>query len=144
MRDFTKISPRIWQLRSFQALTPRVRLQYLYLYGGPHQNSAGCSYISDSHACSDLRYKLKEYLANNQMLSDCDLLQCDVETSEVLITDWFKINPPMNEKHKVGTLKFIHAVSSPELRAISLEALEYAWNEKAGRFLSRHAPVRRM
>ena len=37
----------------------------------------------------------------------------------MLIEDWFKFNFPMNDKHRIGTLKCIADISARELRELS-------------------------
>jgi hypothetical protein len=130
MRDFTKISPRVWYLKEFQVLAAREKLQYLFLYSGPHQNSSGCSYIRPAHASADLDCKVAEYLRVNDKLASCELIRVDVETSEVMILDWFKFNVPMNEKHRTGTLRQIESIASNELRTLSREAMDMAWSSR--------------
>jgi hypothetical protein len=131
MREFTKLSPRIWHSKGFQALSHREQLQYLFLYGGPHQNSSGCFYVSAAHASADLKCKTADYLRTNLKLVSCELIRFDEDTSEVMIEEWFRSNAPMNDRHRVGTLKLIGNIASNELRALSLERLESAWLARA-------------
>lgn len=45
-------------------------------------------------------------------------MSCDDETSEVFVRRWFKHNPPMNDKHALGTRFIIDRIESDSLREI--------------------------
>jgi hypothetical protein len=133
MREFTKLSPTIWTSKVFQALTVRERNQFLYLLAGPNQTSAGCCRVPESYACGDLGCKPIDYRNINVRLQDVQLIEFDTETSEVLITGWFKDNPPMNDKHRKGTQKEIDRIQSDQLRSASQAAFDEAWAKYVAR-----------
>jgi hypothetical protein len=45
-------------------------------------------------------------------LTNAGLVSCDDETSEVFVRRWFKHNPPMNDKHALGTRFIIDRIES--------------------------------
>lgn len=103
MRDYSKISPALWQSSRFNGL-PSDDGRYLYLYflTCSHQNSAGCYRLPDGYACSDLRWQPDRYTSARDQLEAADLIRFDAATSVVMITRWFKHNPPMSESHLTG------------------------------------------
>ena len=59
MRDYSKISPALWQSARFNDLpSDDGRYLYLYLLTSSHQTSAGCYQLPDGYSCSDLRWPL--------------------------------------------------------------------------------------
>ena len=70
---------------------------------------------------------MADYFSINEKLVALQLIHIDPETSEVFIDGWFKDNPPMNEKHRKGTLKEIERISSPILQIAATEALDEEW-----------------
>lgn len=138
MRDFSKISPAVWQSLRFNNLpSDGERLLYLYLLTSSHQTSAGCYQLPDGYACSDLKWQLERYQAARQVLVDADLIRFDPENGVVMITRWFKHNPPMNEKHSIGIERMLKRLPSDKIRDAAQAALDEAWQsietEKASR-----------
>jgi hypothetical protein len=129
MREFSKVSPTIWQSKNFKSLSAREALLFLYLSTGPLQTSGGCYCLNAHYACADLKIKFADYLAMTEKLSSLQMIRVDHETSEVMIEGWFRDNPPMNENHRKGTLKEIERINSEELRRLSLAALDHEWNK---------------
>ena len=124
MRDFSKVSPAVWHSQRFNSLpSDDGRYLYLYLLTSSHQTSAGCYQLPDGYACSDLQWPLKRYTAARQQLVEADLIRFDSETGVVLITRWFKHNPPMSESHLTGIERVLERISSDSLREAAQEAL---------------------
>jgi hypothetical protein len=137
MRDFSKVSPTLWQSSRFMDLpSDEGRLLYLYLYlyllTCPHQNSAGCFWLPDGYACNDVGWEAKRYESARQTLIDADLIQFDEANQAVLIERWFKHNPPMNKSHAMGIEKVLVRCTSPELQQDCHDALMEAWAAKTG------------
>ncbi len=135
MREFTKVAPTIWRTKSFQALRSKDRDQFMYLFTGPNQTSAGCCHINPLYACADLNIKAAEYHLANDRLAAAGLIRIDRDTDEVFIQDWYKTNPPMNEKHKKGINKEITRIQSVELRDHCQTQLDISWNSLRARHL---------
>ncbi len=124
MRDFSKISPAIWQSNRFKNL-PSDDGRYLHLYflTSRHQTSAGCYQLPDGYACTDLRWTPKRYATARNELIDAGLICFDPESSVLMITGWFKHNPPMNPSHSQGIASLLDALPSDEICNAALEAL---------------------
>jgi hypothetical protein len=128
MREFAKVSPGIWQARLFRELaTDQERLLYLYLMTCGQQSSAGCCLLPPGYACADLGWNLEVYMRAREALVQAGLAAYDAVTHEVLIVDWFALNAPQNEKHKIGTARLIAKIQSPALREQAEAALDAAW-----------------
>ena len=100
MRSFSKISPDLWDSERFTGLpSDDGRYLYLYLLTCRHQTSAGAYKLPDGYAATDLRWTSERYLTARELLVEADLIRFDAQTSVVMITRWFKHNPPMNADH---------------------------------------------
>ena len=128
MRDFSKVSPAVWQSHRFNSLpADDGRYLYLYLLTSSHQNSAGCYWLPDAYASADLRWPPTRYAAARQLLVEADLIRFDGDASVVLITRWFRHNPPMSESHLTGIERVLERISSNSLREAAQEALQKSW-----------------
>jgi hypothetical protein len=100
MRGYSKISPALWDSERFTSLpSDDGRYLYLYLLTSRHQTSAGAYRLPDGYASTDLRWTEERYAEARKLLVDADLIRFDSQTSVVMITRWFKHNPPMNASH---------------------------------------------
>ncbi len=125
MRDYSKISPALWQSARFNNLpSDDGRYLYLYLLTSSHQTSAGCYQLPDGYAFSDLQWPLERYEAARQQLVEADLICFNSETSVVMITRWFKHNPPMSKSHLTGIERVLERIPSDPLREAAQEALQ--------------------
>ena len=128
MRDFSKVSPAVWQSARFNDLpSDDGRYLYLYLLTCQHQTSAGCYRLPDGYACADLRWSPDRLAKARQQLIAADLILFDAECSVVMITRWFKHNPPMNESHLIGIERVIERLPSEMICDAALQALEESW-----------------
>jgi len=128
MRDFSKISPAVWDSERFMSLkSDDSKFLYLYLLSCRHQNSAGVFHLKAAYAAADLRWTLERYEAARLNLVQADLLHFDEETSEVLVLRWFKHNPPMNDSHYKGVIKVIQRIESEAFQLEAFEALQEAY-----------------
>ena len=125
MRDFSKVSPKIWRNRDFRAL-PSLgsQLLFLYLMTSEHQNSAGCFRLPDGYAVHDLGCRPDEYAERLQEIEASGLALIDRETSEVFICGWFDMNAAMNDKHALRITRAIADIESATLRG----AVQSAFN----------------
>jgi hypothetical protein len=128
MREFSKISPAVWQSARFNNL-PSLEGRYLYLYllTSRHQTSAGCYQLPDGYACTDLGWPIERYTDARRELSEAGLIGFDPEASVVMITRWFKHNPPMSASHLTGIERILERLASDEIRMAAQEALRESW-----------------
>jgi hypothetical protein len=113
MRDFSKVSPRLWQSDRFNSLaSDDARLVFLYLLTNAHQTSAGAYRLPDAYAAADLRWPVERYQCARSELASAGLIKQDSLASVVMITRWFQINPPMNEKHLKGIRHILERLPS--------------------------------
>jgi hypothetical protein len=134
MREFSKVSPQIWESKRFRSLADdSARVAYLYLLSNGHQTSAGCYRLPPAYACADMGWEAAKYDAALQALLDAQLVDVDRETSEVFVPRWFKHNPPTNEKHAQGTTRLVEKIQSDRLRELASQELEEAlkkWGQR--------------
>ena len=127
MREFSKISPAVWGSERFNNLeSDEARYLYLFLLTCEHQTSAGVFRLKDAYATADLRWPMERYLAARKLLVEADLVKFDLTSGYVLITRWFKHNPPMNESHLKGVARVIHKMPCEQLKQEALGALQEA------------------
>jgi hypothetical protein len=128
MRDYSKVSPVLWQSQRFNSLpSDEGRYLYLYLLTNEHQNSAGCYRLRDGTACDDLQWPKDRFCRARAELVDADLIQFDPEFSVVRVMRWFKHNPPMNAKHLTGIERVLERLPSQTIAESALEALQASW-----------------
>jgi hypothetical protein len=128
MREFSKVSPAVWQSKRFTSLpSDDGRFLYIYMLTSSHQTSAGCYCLPEGYACSDLGWEPKRYRAARKQLIDADLIHFDDETDFVMITRWFKHNPPTSESHLIGIERLLERIPSDSLRDAAHEGLREAW-----------------
>ncbi|CAD7044735.1 hypothetical protein REJC140_03860 [Pseudorhizobium endolithicum] len=125
-REFSKISPAVWRSKTFQSVPDDERLLHLYLLTCEHQNSAGSFRLPDGYACADLGWDLQRYVSARSCLEQAELIAFDDETEEVFIQKWFVHNPPMNQKHALGTQRVIERIESDRIREMVEEQFEAA------------------
>ena len=112
MRDYAKISTRIWTSRKFQAVDDAARLLYLYLHTCQHANSVGCFVLKDLYACADLEWDKKAYRKAIESLSIAGLVGIDRVEPVVRLVGFFKFSPFTNPKHAQGAINI--ALSLPD------------------------------
>jgi hypothetical protein len=113
VRDFTKVSPKLWNSAPFDQLDDASRLLYFYFFTSPHQNLAGCCHLPDGYACTDLRWAADRYQKVRECLLKAQMIRFDTQTSEMLILRWFDVNPPMNADHHKGIVRQIEKMLRP-------------------------------
>ena len=128
MRDFSKISPALWQSKRFNTLpSDDGRYLYLYLLTSGHQPSAGAYRLPDGYATNDLHWELSRYLKARHELAVADLILFDETESVVMITRWFKHNPPMSESHFIGIGRMLERLPSQMIWEAASQAANEAW-----------------
>lgn len=129
MREFSKISPAVWQSQRFNSLpSDDGRYLYLYLLTNEHQNSAGAYRLRDGTACDDLQWDRERYIAARQQLIDADMVRFDPEAFVIMVTRWFKHNPPMNADHLTGIIRTLERLPSETIVNDATEAVTEAWD----------------
>lgn len=125
MREFSKVSPALWQSDRFNGLpSDDGRYLYVYLLTNEHQTSAGCYRLPDGYACSDLRWPRDRYATARTQLVAADLIKFDASAQVIMVTRWFKHNPPMNEDHHTGIVRILERLPSETIANAALQALE--------------------
>jgi hypothetical protein len=81
----------------------------------------------DGYACADLNWTLKRYGDARGQLIKAELICFDPAHSVVLITRWFKHNPPASEDHVTGIERLLERLPSEELAQMAMEALTESW-----------------
>ena len=125
MREFSKISPAVWRSKRFFTLpSDDAKFAYLYLLTCEHQNSAGAFRLPTGYAVEDLGWTPERFLAAIEGLTNAGMVLRDEETAEMVIANWFKHNPPMNPKHRIGIVQTLERLESADLHETALERLE--------------------
>lgn len=124
MRKFSKLVPQVWLARRTRDLARETHYFYLYLLTSPHQTSGGCCQLPDPHAIAESRLDENELSLARDVLIKNRFVIYDPKTEEYFIIDWFKDNPPMNEKHRVGLVSQINMIVSKRVRGAALSELE--------------------
>ncbi len=141
MREYSKVSPNVWQSERFNNLpSDDGRLLYLYLLTCSHQNSAGTYRLPDGYACVDLRWKPERYHNARAELVAADLIAFDDLASVVMICRWFRHNPPMSEKHLIGIERALERLPSESIAQHALEAAQEAWEAKQAERAAKNPP----
>ena len=125
MRDFSKVSPSLWHSERFNNLaSDDARFAYLYLLTCEHQTSAGCYRLPDAYAAADLRWPIDRYQHARSELASAGLINFDTVASVMMITRWFRFNPPMNEKHLKGIRHILERLPSEQIWAKATAELD--------------------
>jgi hypothetical protein len=133
MREFTKVSPTIWNSERFRTLPDDARLLQIYFITSGHQNACGCFALPDGYAITDLLLPLERYQAARSALTNATMVLFDQATSEILVCKWFRHNPPMNPSHRKSIVAAIERIASQELRAAAWQGLTDAEAEARAR-----------
>jgi hypothetical protein len=127
MRNFSLVSPRLWNSQRFIGLpSDNARLLYLYLLTCRHQTSIGAYHLPDAYACADLGWDLERYLSSREELVRADLIAFDPEVGVIAVRRWFKHNPISNEKHRMGALRLIRELESQSIADVVMSDYETA------------------
>ena len=125
MRDFSKISPTLWHSERFNGLAhDDARYTYLYLLTSEHQTSAGCYRLPDAYAAADLPWPVERYRKARDELVKAELIRFDAIASVLMVTRWFRFNPPMNEKHLIGVRHILERLPSETIWADATAELD--------------------
>lgn len=123
MRTFAQIPLSLWGQASFIALPDDARLALLYIWAGPHSESAGVSVLKDGYACVDLAWPADRWVKAREALDQAGLIARDQETETILAYDYFRANKPANSRHLTAIKNQIASVECPRLRELAEAAL---------------------
>ena len=87
--------------------------------------------LPDGYAATDLGWPPERYVNARELLVQADLIRFDTQTSVVMITRWFKHNPPMNESHLKsieGELERLPSLTLAEAAHHDLEIIQESLN----------------
>jgi hypothetical protein len=125
MRDFNKVSPSVWDSSRFRSLPDDdARYVYVYLLTSKHQNSAGAFGLPRGYALVDLGWEGKRFDKARDALVASGMIDFDAATEEYRICRWFRHNPPMNAKHRIGIVSSIERLESDVIQEAALSELE--------------------
>jgi hypothetical protein len=120
MRDYSKVSPKLWRSPRFRALQDDdARYLYVYLLSCEHQTSAGCFRLPDAYAAADLRWTDEKLDASRKSLVHGAMIAHDAATEEYFVLRWFRHNPPTNGKHLKGVQRIISELDSDCVREVA-------------------------
>lgn len=120
MRDYSKISPKVWRSARFRSLTTeQAKNFYLFALSCDHQSSAGCFRLPDAYAAADLNWSQEQLEAARAMVIAAELIVHDPATEEYFVLRWFKHNPAHNPKHRKGVERIISELDSDIVREIA-------------------------
>jgi hypothetical protein len=125
-RDFSKISPAMWRSARFAGLCDRGKIAFVYFCTNAHVTSAGVYELPDGYACADLKWEPDAYETIRKEVMEAGMIDFDPAHGVLLIERWFKHNPPMNDKHALGTTRLIANIESDRLREKATSAFEEA------------------
>jgi len=133
MRDFSKVSPKLWRSPRFRSLASAdAKLLYVFALTCEHQSSAGCCRIPDSYAAADLGWTIQRLVEARSALIAAELLVHDPATEEYFVPRWYRHNPPTNTKHRIGIERLISELDSDHVReAAEIEFTEFQVTAKA-------------
>lgn len=118
MRDYSKVSPKLWRSRRFSQLPDDARMFYMFLLTCEHQTSAGCLRLPEAYAAADLNWQ-PERLGGARAPLIPEMIAYDGATDEYFILRWFRHNPPTNSKHLKGVKRLISEVDSDTVREVA-------------------------
>lgn len=125
MREFGKISARIWRSKKFRALPDDLsQLVYIYLQTCAHGNSAGCFHISPVMIASEMKQEPAQIDAALDRCAEVGLIRRFEEEDLVQIVAFFDHNAPSSRPQLAGPVKILAAL--PECEAVSCAQIELA------------------
>ncbi|MEA3533224.1 hypothetical protein [Rhizobium sp. CC-YZS058] len=134
MREFSKVSPKVWRNKQFRALpTNDAQLVFLYFLTCDHQNSAGSYCVPDGYAAADLNWTITRYVEARNLVVQAGLIVFDEDTDELFISGWFSKNPSMNPKHARSIEAAIAKIDSGVVREAAEEGFQRSEELKEAR-----------
>ena len=94
--------------------------------------------MPDGYAVDDLRWELSRYVKARQELACADLILLDETESVLMITRWFKHNPPMSESHFIGICRLLERLPSQMIWEAASQAAKEVWEEVQAKKLAKY------
>lgn len=117
-RDFTKVSPTIWESKQFLSLEHSAALLYFYYLTGPHQNSSGTYRIPDGYVGVDLGWDIEMVAKARHALIVGELIAYDEEQKLIYLRGWYVQNKPSGNDHKAAIARILENVTSSAIEAV--------------------------
>lgn len=125
MRDYSKVSPSLWASERFHSVgSDDARYVYLYMLTCEHQTSAGAYRLPDAYAAADLRWPIGRYQKARAELVNTGLIRFDASAAVLMVTRWFRFNPPMNPSHLKGIRHVLDRLPSQTIRVDATAELD--------------------
>lgn len=124
MREFSKVSPKLWRSQRFRNLGANEKLFYIFLLTSDHQTSAGCFRLPDQYVAADIGFDQEQVKACRNGLVAAELIAHDEQTEEYYILRWFHHNAPTNSNHMQGVQRLIDELESDFVAQVATEELE--------------------
>jgi hypothetical protein len=134
MREFSKVSPKVWRDKKFRNLTSiDAQLAFLFFLTCDHQNSAGSYRVPDGYAAEDLGWTIPRYVEARNLVVNAGLVVFDIDTAELFISGWFDTNPSMNPKHARSIRGAIAKIESDMIREAAEDDFQRSEEAKEAR-----------
>jgi len=107
MAKYRKIDTRIWHDEKFKTLSQDSKFMFFYLLTSIHSSPWGAYVIDDLYIQADIGFtpqKIKlcwKEIVSNKLANRCE------KTNLVCFRNWFKYNPPVNQKTAIACLRGI-------------------------------------
>jgi len=132
MREFSKVSPRIWESSKFEKLSDKDKLLYFYIITNHHNNSCGCYRLPYGYIVDDLGWEKKSVQSGIDTLCDTVLIGYDLSEKLVRIPNHFTFNPPQNPKHAMKVFREIELLPDSELKYLVANDYNVLAEDKEG------------
>lgn len=128
MRDFCKVSPKVWRSLKFKSLSARGRLLYLYLLTCPHVNAVGCYTLPMAYLGADLGFDDADAVMGE--VRKAGMVRYDDAEAIVFVENFIHFNPPTNANHARMMLKQAEELKKTPFFKDLLEKLQIECQDK--------------
>ena len=123
MRDFNKINPSLWGSQKFKKLGRDEKLIYFYFLTCPQTNAAGCFRVPVDYMAADIRIDAEALRKGIERVTSSGLIEYDFDEETVIISQWFRFNPPANPNHALKIMGDIRRIPNASFRIGAMSAL---------------------
>lgn len=128
---YRKIDTRIWNDEKFRTLSNEGKYFFIYLLTCPHSTAWGAYVLDDLYVQADLGYSLQKIKQLWNELANSKLTIRDTKTRLVCFPNWFKYNPPANEKTAIACIRGIMTLPKSEILSRYCEQSEWVRDKLA-------------
>lgn len=128
MRDFCKVSPKVWRSLKFKKLSDRGRLLYLYLLTCPHANAVGCYSLPLAYVGADIGLDTPADVMAE--VEAAGLVRYDDGEGIVFVENFMHFNPPTNASHAAMMLKLAQELKKTPFYKDLIESLQILCQDK--------------